>query len=89
EIQHKLYAFARSDKDEIVLVATNFSSELGKTVSLTIPEPLISHWELNSGHYTFTDRLSEQTFTLVVNEQQGNMTLDLPPLACRFLSLKR
>lgn len=89
ELQHKLYAFARSDKDEIVLIATNFSSELGKTVSLTIPEPLISHWTLSSGHYTFTDRLSEQSVTLVVNEQQGSMSLDLPPLACRFLSLFR
>ncbi|NVD08944.1 alpha-amylase [Vibrio sp. JPW-9-11-11] len=89
ELRHKLYAFARSDANEIVIIATNFSRENGKTVPLTIPDELISHWQLSSGRYTFLDKLTDQTRVLHVKEGHGSITLDLPPLACLFLSFKR
>ncbi|MEF1289846.1 alpha amylase C-terminal domain-containing protein, partial [Vibrio sp. M260118] len=87
ELQDKLYAFARSDDEQVIVIATNFSDQHSKRIELIIPEHLIQLWQLSDGNYPLADKLNQRTYTLNVEQQQARIEIDLAPLATHFLCL--
>ncbi len=87
DMQHQLYAFARSDKQQKLIVATNFSDTYSKDLDLIIPPALIQDWQLSDGEYALLDKLNGRHHTLRVINQQGLIALNFDPLASLFLCL--
>ncbi|WP_038177337.1 alpha-amylase family protein [Vibrio pacinii] len=87
DMQHQLYAFARSDNQQAVIIATNFSREKGKTIELTIPHHLVKLWQLSAGHYELIDKLNHTSYPMQVNQHGATIPIHLAPLATHFLCL--
>ncbi|KGY13258.1 alpha-amylase [Vibrio tubiashii] len=87
ELQDKIYAFARSDDEQVIVIVTNFSDQHSKQVDLIIPEHLIQLWQLSDGNYLLADKLKQRTYTLKVERQQARIEINLAPLATHFLCL--
>ncbi|KJY82758.1 alpha-amylase [Vibrio galatheae] len=87
EMKDKLYAFARSDKQQAIIVATNFSDQEEKTIELVIPPQLVQLWNLSDGQYPIVDKLNQQTYQLNVSNSQAQIDIHLAPLATHFLCL--
>ncbi|WCP69855.1 alpha-amylase family glycosyl hydrolase [Vibrio tubiashii] len=87
DMQDKLYAFARSDDEQAIVIATNFSDKQSKLIELIIPDNLVQLWQLSSGQYPLVDKLNQQTYHLKVDENGASIEIDLAPLATHFLCL--
>lgn len=87
EMQDKLYAFARSNDNQAIIIATNFSDQQSKQVELIVPAELVELWQLKSGAYPLVDKLNDQTYLLKVGNGQALLEIDLAPLATHFLCL--
>ena len=87
DMQHQLYAFARSDDKQAVVIVTNFSREKGQAIELTIPHHLVTLWQLSSGHYDLIDKLNHTRYRMQVNQNGATIPIDLAPLATHFLCL--
>jgi len=89
EMRDRLYAFARSDQNEIVVIAANFSDSVVCQRSLVIPSEHIAYWQLQDGNYTMRDKLNHKDYQLVVHKGEGSIDIDFIPLATLFLCLER
>ncbi len=84
-LQDKLFAFARSDEREKLILAANFSSEETASLDLIIPTELISHWQLDDGQHALYDELNDRHYTLKIQSQVGRIAINFEPLASLFL----
>lgn len=87
DMQDKLYAFARSDDEQAIIIATNFSDKQSKQLKLIIPNNLVELWQLSDGQYPLVDKLNQLTYRLKVDESGASIKIDLAPLATHFLCL--
>ena len=87
EMKDKLYAFARSDHQQAIIVACNFCGKNSKEVQLTIPDSVISKWQLAQGIYPLLDKLNQRSYSLSITEHGATISLFLAPLATHFLCL--
>ncbi|EGA64301.1 alpha-amylase family protein [Vibrio brasiliensis] len=87
EMKDKLYAFARSDQQQAVIVACNFCDNNSKQVELTIPDSVISQWQLGHGVYPLVDKLNQQDYQLRITDRGATLSLSLAPLATHFICL--
>lgn len=87
DMQDQLFAFARSDEKQQLIIAANFSDTQSKTLELIIPNELIQTWQLADGEYPLIDELNNTRYRLKVRDNTGTIALDFPPLATRFLTL--
>lgn len=87
DMQDQLFAFARSDEKQKLIIAANFSDTQSKTLELIIPDELIHTWQLADGEYPLTDELNNTQYRLKVRDNTGTIALDFPPLATRWLTL--
>ncbi|MDC5805012.1 alpha-amylase family protein [Vibrio europaeus] len=87
DMQDKLYAFARSNDEQAIIIATNFSDKQSKLIELIIPDNLVQLWKLGNGQHPLVDKLNHQTYRLKVDENGARIELDLAPLATHFLCL--
>lgn len=85
--QDGLFAFARSNPSQKLIIAANFSATSGKTVKLHLPKALTTYWQLTCGEHTLFDPLNQQTLTLFVNEQESYVMIDFTPLSTHFMVL--
>lgn len=87
EMKDKLYAFARSDHQQAIIVACNFCGKNSKEVQLIIPDSVISMWQLDQGVYSLLDKLNHRSYSLSITEHGATISLFLAPLATHFLCL--
>ncbi|NOH22266.1 alpha-amylase family protein [Vibrio europaeus] len=87
DMQDKLYAFARSNDEQAIIIATNFCDKQSKLIELIIPNYLVELWQLSDGQYPLVDKLNQQTYRLKVDESGARIEIDLAPLATHFLCL--
>lgn len=87
EMKDKLYAFARSDHQQAIIVACNFCGKNSKEVQLIIPDSVISKWQLDHGVYSLLDKLNHRSYSLSITEHGATISLFLAPLATHFLCL--
>ncbi|MGB5803593.1 MAG: alpha-amylase family protein [Vibrio anguillarum] len=85
--QDYLFAFARSNPSQKLIIAANFSATSSKTVKLHLPKALTTYWQLTCGEHTLFDPLNQQTLTLFVNEQESYVMIDFTPLSTHFMVL--
>lgn len=86
-MQDKLYAFARSDSHQALVIATNFSSNQACEIELILPKELIAHWQLKDGAYILRDKLNQCDHQLIVKAGEGRIASPFTPLATLFLCL--
>jgi len=83
-----LFAFARWNGNERLIVVSNFDAGVARDFALELPEPLLSEWELEEGRY----RLEEQLYgsddgRLLVDDGRASLRLTLAPLESAVLRL--
>lgn len=88
-LQHNLFAFARGNTTQKLILAANFSDTHSKSLHLNIPMGLIKHWGLNEGQYPLFDHLTQQALVLIVNEKEdiAYVPLQFSPLSAHFIEL--
>ncbi|KOO15404.1 alpha-amylase [Vibrio xuii] len=86
-MKDKLYAFARSDSHQALVIATNFSCNQACEIELILPKELIAHWQLKDGDYILRDKLNQYDQQLIVKAGEGRIALHFTPLATLFLCL--
>jgi glycosidase len=83
------YAFARYQGEEKLIIITNFSAEESLNFTLEIPGPLLALWDLQDGQYQTLEQLyGKQNPTLLVDEQKGQLLLQLAPLGSLILRIE-
>lgn len=87
EDKDTLFAFARSNAEQKLIIAANFSASRTKTVKLRLPHGLVQHWQLTLEHTAY-DHLNQHPMMLVVNEQETYLILDFTPLSTHFIELR-
>ncbi|MBV1909294.1 MAG: alpha-amylase [Kangiellaceae bacterium] len=86
-----VYSFARWEKNEKIIVVSNFSPTETKQFNLSVDKGLIGLWSLTDGTFTLNDLLSRDSKfkgSLMVKEGVGSVELSLEPLESRVFHLK-
>ncbi len=87
DYDNKTFSFARWTTDSQLLVVSQFTQQ-SKSFELKIPASLISQWGIESGEYSVTDRLTNEHYSLRVDDQgEGRIALTLGPLSSVALEL--
>ena len=82
----QLYSFSRFNETQKMLVVSNFATS-PKNFELQIPKALIGQWGLPDGQYPMADLLSGQTKTMLVENQNGHISMGLGSLQSVVLNL--
>lgn len=88
-LQDSLFAFARGNTSQKLILAANFSDTHSKSLHLSIPMALIKYWGLSEGEYPLFDHLTQQALVLIVNEKEDTayVPLQFSPLSAHFIEL--
>lgn len=86
DMQDQLFAFARSNDEQKIIIAANFSDTKCKTLDLIVPHRLIDEWKLSPGRYPFKDELSGTRYELKVDGQVSTIRMRFTPLSTLFLT---
>nr|WP_204101072.1 alpha-amylase family glycosyl hydrolase [Saliniradius amylolyticus] len=85
-----LYAFARINGDDKVVVVANFDSERARQFSLSIPQGVVSAMGLTNGRYQTYDLLGESEGNdLSVQQGIGQLDINLAPLESVVLKVSQ
>lgn len=75
-----IYSFARSSKNEKLIIVTNFSWVTTSSFDLKIPSDVIRQLELSDGEYKLKDELyNSQIVKLQVSNGEGTMSIKINP----------
>lgn len=80
-------AFARYSDAQKLVIVSHFNAETAVDFNLRLPSELISRWQLADGNYPLQDKLGGAGRTLVVSGGEGQIALQLAPLASVILEL--
>lgn len=85
----RVLSFVRWSDDEKLIIVSNFDAENAYQFNLSIPEDIISQWQLTDGSYELEDQLyNEQKLSLKVTNGMGNLSVNLRALESLILKLK-
>ena len=85
----RVLSFVRWSDDEKLIIVSNFDAENAYQFNLSIPEDIISKWQLTDGSYELEDQLyNEQKLSLKVTNGIGNLSVNLRALESLILKLK-
>ncbi len=87
ELQHRLFAFARSAPSQIVIIAVNFDHQHSKRINLSLPQTLVKHWPQNSDGLSLYDHLNDVRYPLNLNHDGAYVSVEFTPLFCGYLEL--
>lgn len=86
---NKLFSFARWNKDQKLIVISNFSAENGWEGSISLPAQLQEIWALKSGEYSLKNVLNiGQRIPLIAKDTTAEMKLTLGPLESMILVMQ-
>ncbi len=81
EYDGQLFSFVRWNKDERLIVVSNFSDTKSYDLSLHVPADIIAAWQLDNGRYALHEKLYEQNHSeLVVDGDKSSFRVRLEPL---------
>ena len=88
------FAFSRYNTEQQLIIVSNFSQQHSKTLTLQLPNSLISKWNISAKSIALVDLLIEpqkslnhQEFTLTVDDSNGYIALTLAPNESKVLML--
>jgi len=84
-----LYSFARYLDHDKVLIICHFDKQRSLDFRFELHEGLIKIWQLKTGNYSLKDELSEQIFTMQVEEERAWINIHIHPLQSLILNLER
>ena len=88
------FAFVRFEenttnkKGQKLIIVNNFNQTQAKPLSLKLPKPLIDQWQLTDGTYSLKDLLEDNKAQLVVKLGEGQVQMQLAPLASAIFELE-
>lgn len=81
QYDHRLFSFVRWSPEEKLVVLTNFDEKNQYDFSLSVPQKIISSWNLKDGSYPMKDILSPETEAILqVENGEGKIPVSLAPL---------
>lgn len=83
----ELFSFARWSTTQKLIILSNFNAVQQKQFSFNVPNSLINTWQLKSGNYVMSDKLSGNKYSLIVKNDQAQIDLALKPLQSVILEL--
>lgn len=85
----KVFAFARSYNENMLIVATNFSDSLVQTMDIEIPKSIVENGLLTNGNYKLKELLyAKNKATLNINDSNATIKLTLKPLKSAILAVR-
>ena len=83
----KVFAFARWQGHDRLLVASNFDVKAPRQFTLKLPAELMKKWQLADGQYPLKVLLGKASAPLLVSHGQGKLLIQLPPLGSVVLKV--
>jgi 1,4-alpha-glucan branching enzyme len=80
-----LFSFARWNKEEKLIVVSNFSADKNHQLKLQIPSELITEWQLADGHYQLAGVLSGDIHEVVIEDGKAGIEIELAPLESEII----
>ncbi len=85
----RLFAFARWNPEQRLIIVANFSREQSASFDLSIPLEISANWHLDAGQYTLVDRLgSGLQVPLTIMPDGALVPLTLPPRAAYLFEVQ-
>lgn len=89
DYDERLFSFARWNKDEKLIIITNFDSGKSYHFNMIIPPPLIKDWDLSQGDHAMIDLLGGQkTTVLSIKSGKGHVSIAIEPLQSYVFKIK-
>lgn len=89
DYDERLFSFARWNKDEKLIIVTNFDSENSYNLNMIIPQTLIKDWDLSQGGHAMIDLLyGQKTTVLSIKSGKGHLPIALAPLQSYVFKVK-
>ncbi len=86
---HRVFAFARWDSSEKLVIISNFDSDKSYEFEVKLPPDVVEKWQLTAGEYKLEEQLyGSATYTLIVEEGVGKIELSLAPLQSYIFKVK-
>jgi oligosaccharide 4-alpha-D-glucosyltransferase len=86
----KLFAFARWQDEDRLVIVSNFDADAAHEVSLAIPATLIDSWQLADGRYLLDEKLyGDNASLLLVDDGEGVARVSLEPHESVVLAVGR
>jgi len=86
---HRVLSYVRWKGEEKLIVISNFDRDKSYAFDLKVPEDVIAKWKLENTAHTLREELyGTVKATLSVNEGQGHIRLELPPLESYIFSVQ-
>ena len=86
---HRVFSFARWDKDEKLIIISNFDAEKNYSLDLKLPESMVKSWGLMNGSYELEEKLYGKTNPILeVKNREGSIKIDLLPLESFIFQIK-
>jgi glycosidase len=86
DCRDRLFAFVRWRHQERLLVVSNFDATASCALTLELPDPIITAWQLTDGRYALDEQLYGASGSeLVVKDGHGTLDVRLPPLESSVL----
>ena len=87
---NQVLSFVRWSNDEKLIIVSNFNAENTYGFNLSLPQDIITKWNLKEGEYYLEDQLyKEYKTTLIVKNGQAKFRVDVQPLASFILKLRK
>ena len=84
----RVFAFARWQEEDQLVVVSNFDSLSEQDLEIRIPAELIESWNLGDGRYMLDEQLYRRNHAqLIVDNGEGLFRITLEPLASAVLSV--
>nr|WP_321415940.1 alpha-amylase family glycosyl hydrolase [uncultured Allomuricauda sp.] len=78
---HRVLSYVRWNKNEKLIVLSNFDGYKSYSFQLKIPEDVVAKWQLKDGKYPLTEQLyGTINANMAITNGQGQVQLDLAPL---------
>jgi glycosidase len=71
------FSFVRWNKDEALIVISNFSEDTLSTVTVTLPISLLTEWKVNEGNYMATDLMNGFAYKMQVARKRSNASVSV------------
>lgn len=87
---HRVLSYVRWDKDEKLIIISNFDAENSYDFDLKIPEDIISKWGLKKTNYNLEEELyGGMTKNLEIQNSIGKLKIVLKPLESYIFSVQK
>jgi len=89
DYDHRIFSFVRWDKEEKLIIISNFDAEKTYNLDLKLPESMVTSWGLTDDTYELEEKLYGKIKpSLEVKNKEGHIKIELLPLESFIFQLQ-